>query len=202
MPLTLRALLLAACFSLCANAQTRTLALYAGSSRGLDLQAALFMRAELQRLLSPAGIEVVWKSLADRKAGQTFDLLAVSSFEGSCAEEEAASSATAASLADTSIANGHILPFFRIDCPSLIHVLGSPVEPALLGRALARLMAHEIYHIVAQTPEHSKTGVAKAAFSTQDLTATRVELDAPSLARMQPPSVAQASETTSGTAGR
>jgi hypothetical protein len=202
MSLTIKAFVLTACFTLCANAQTRTLALYTNSARGLDPEAALFMRAELQRLLSPAGIEVAWKRLEDRKAGNTFDFVAVSTFQGSCTDDEAASTPAAASLADTSIANGHILPFFRIDCPSLIRMLGAPVESAVLGRALARLAAHEIYHIVAQTVEHSKTGVTKASFSIQDLTATPFELDASSLAHMQPPSVTQASENIPGSAGR
>ena len=80
---TLRALLLLLCFSFCAQAQTRTLALYAEPPRDLDAQAGSLMRAELQRLLEPAGIEVVWKRLADRQAGETFGLVAVTSFTGS-----------------------------------------------------------------------------------------------------------------------
>src|SRR5215472_4472060 len=112
MSCTLRALLLVICGSFCANAQTRTLALYAGPARGLGVESAQFMRAELQHLLSPAGIDVVWKSLADRKAGENFDLVAVTTFEGSCAGDEKASTPLVASLADTSIADGHVLPFF------------------------------------------------------------------------------------------
>jgi len=59
MSCTLRALLLVVCVSFWANAQTRTLALYVGPAPTLDAQARLFMRTELQRLLLPAGIEVV-----------------------------------------------------------------------------------------------------------------------------------------------
>jgi hypothetical protein len=36
-------------------------------------------------------------------------------------------------------------------------------------RALGRVIAHEIYHILAQTTEHDESGVAKAAFSLEDL---------------------------------
>ncbi len=198
---TLRALLLAACISACPSVQTRTLALYSAPPRGLDLEAAPVMRAELQRLLLPAGIDVVWKSLADRKAGETYELVAVTSFEGSCAADEGAATLAAASLADTSIVNGHILPFFRIDCARVVGMLGRHAEPAVLGRALARVAAHEIYHIVAQTTEHQKSGIAKAAFSIGDLTSNQFELDAPSLALMRPPSGAQPSEIASGGAG-
>ena len=92
----------------------------------------------------------------------------------------------APSLADTSIADGHILPFFRIDCTRLMSILGRSVDSDVLGRALARLAAHELYHIVGQTTEHPDAGIAKAAFSVRDLTAPRFELDAWSVARMRP----------------
>jgi len=183
---TLRALFVLLGFSFCAQAQTRTLALYAEAPRDLDVQARSLMRAELQRLLEPAGIEVVWKRMADRQAGETFDLVAVTSFTGSCSVGKPVLATQASvSLADTSISDGRVLPFFRIDCPKIIGMLGSQTESSFVGRALARVAAHEIYHIVAQTTEHQERGVAKASFSMRDLTADRFELDAWSLNRMR-----------------
>ena len=184
--------------SICAQAQTRTLALYTELPRGLDLESSASMHEELQRLLAPAGIDVVWRRMVERKAGENFDLVAVTSFVGSCAADKAGSAAASTvSLADTSISDGHILPFFRIDCTRIIAMLGSQVEPGTLGRALARVAAHEIYHIVAQTTEHQERGVAKAVFSVRDLTSARFDLDIWSIERMRPPSVATVSETSS-----
>jgi len=183
---TLRALFVLLGFSFCAQAQTRTLALYAEAPRDLDVMARSLMRAELQRLLEPAGIEVVWKGMADRQAGETFDLVAVTSFTGSCSVDKPVLATQASvSLADTSISDGRVLPFFRIDCPKIIGMLGSQTESSFVGRALARVAAHEIYHIVAQTAEHQERGVAKASFSVRDLTSDRFELDAWSLNRMR-----------------
>jgi hypothetical protein len=195
MSLTLRAVLLALFVSVCAHAQTRTLALYAGPVRGLDAESNLVMRAELQRLVAPAGLEVVWKNAADRTAaGGDFEFVAVSTFEGSCSPAEAAAESVAP-LGDTAIANGRILPFFRIDCTRLVRMLKSQLEHAILGRALARVIAHELYHIVAQTTDHHDTGVAKAAFSLRDLTSPRFEFDMWSISRMQPPSMARGSSS-------
>jgi len=188
---TLRALLLVVCGSVCAHAQTRTLALYSGPANGLDVRASEVMRDELQRLLRPAEIEVVWKSLSGRRS-ETFELVAVSSFEGSCSPHDAPTAPPiSASLADTSISDGHILPFFRVDCTLLLRTLGSQPEPSALGRALARVIGHEIYHIVAKTTEHQERGLAKAVFSVRDLTSNRFDLDPWSLDRMRPPVVAQ-----------
>src|SRR6476659_8507104 len=126
MSCTVRAALLGLLVSVCAQAQPRTLALYADPPRGLDTRSNQILRAELQRLLAPAGFDIVWKSLAGRKTGENFDLVAVVAFEGSCARDESVSHRFApASLADTSIANGHILPFFRIDCARLLAMLDS-----------------------------------------------------------------------------
>ena len=202
MSCTLRALLLVLCVSFCANAETRTLALYLTPARGLDVEATRVMHDELQQLLAPAGIDVAWKSLADRKPGENFDLVAVTTFDGNCAGEQVARGPIVASLADTSIADGHILPFFRIDCNLLMRVLGSRVEAPVLGRALARVAAHEIYHIVAQTTDHQDAGIAKATFSVRDLTAPRFELDAWSLIRMRPQSMARTNDSAFGDSGR
>jgi hypothetical protein len=64
-------------------------------------------------------------------------------------------------------------------------MLGSQSNPSVFGRALARIAAHEIYHIVAQTAEHQERGVAKAAFSTRDLLSDRFDLDIWSLNLMR-----------------
>ena len=200
---TLRALLLVLCVSICAQAQTRTLALYTELPRGLDLESSAVMHEELQRLLAPAGIDVVWRRMVERKAGENFDLVAVTSFAGSCVADKAGSAAaTTVSLADTSISDGHILPFFRIDCTRITAMLGSQVEPAVLGRALARVAAHEIYHIVAQTTEHQERGVAKAVFSVRDLTSARFDLDIWSIERMRPPSIATVSDSSTAESAR
>src|SRR5262249_47452771 len=156
MSLTLRALLLVLCISVCAGAQTRTLALYTEPARGLDSESDRVMRAELQRLLAPAGLQIVWRSLDERRSGENFELVVVSSFEGSCAAGSMPGRPTTTSLADTSISNGHILPFFRVACGRIIQMLGTRVEPTVLGRALGRVIAHELYHIVAETKDHQQ----------------------------------------------
>ena len=201
MSMTLRAGLLIVFASVCAQAQTRTLGLYLGPARGLDTQSQLIMQEELRRLLEPAGIEIVWKDSVGRKSGQDFELIAVSSFEGSCSLEGLPQSPASASLADTSISDGHVLPFFRVDCTRLIQMFGRRINSSILGRALARVMAHEIYHIVARTPEHQETGVAKAIFSTQDLTEAEFGFDAWSILLMRPSPVAGVADA-SGASGR
>jgi hypothetical protein len=181
-------------FSVLAQAESRTLALYTTPPRGLDNESVGVMRAEVQRLLAPAGLDVVWKTTADRKSGEEYELVAVASFDGSCSSLVPAPAASSVSLADTSISDGRILPFFHVDCQRLLQMFGTQVESPILGRALGRVIAHELYHIVGQTTEHHDTGVAKAVFSIRDLKNPRFDFDAWAIDRMRPPSLANSEE--------
>src|SRR5438552_10928750 len=172
-----------------------TLGLYSGPARGLSGESRQVMQAELQKLLAPAGLEIVWKDSAEREPGEDFELIAVSSFDGSCSPSEVVLASITTSLADTSISKGRVLPFFRVDCTRVIQMLGRSPDAQVLGRALARVIAHELYHIVAGTTDHHEMGVAKAAFSARDLTDARFEFDNASISHMRPSAVAGVSDS-------
>jgi hypothetical protein len=55
----------------------------------------------------------------------------------------------------------------------------------MLGRAIGRLIAHEIYHMLMQTREHTRNGISKPCFSAADLTANRFEFEDAALAQLQ-----------------
>jgi hypothetical protein len=179
----------------CAQAQTRTLAVYAEDMRRLDSTVSQSLQVELQRVLAPAGIEMTMRE--GQRSGDEFQLLVVGSFDGNCSIDKFPAAHTvslrAGPLADTSISGGHVLPYFRVDCNRVIETLAPALQTlavsmrnACLGRALARVIAHEIYHIVAQTIDHQESGIAKAALSLKDLTSLQFDLNAASLHRMQP----------------
>jgi hypothetical protein len=99
----------------------------------------------------------------------------------------------AVSLADSSVSEGRVLPFVRVDCAYLAQMLAPALRglpennrEAAFGRALARIIAHEIYHIMGETTEHQTRGVAKASFSVRDLMAEDFSFDHSSIAQMRP----------------
>jgi hypothetical protein len=89
------------------------------------------------------------------------------------------------SLADTSVSGTKVLPFFQVNCPQLVRMLTSENSQGLLGRALARVIAHELYHIIGRTPVHRNSGIAKAAFSVRDLLNPEVQFDIGSIVQMK-----------------
>jgi hypothetical protein len=183
------------CFSVCAHAQTETLAVYSNSTPALDSITQNALDQELTRLLSPAGIQPVWRNQT-RLPREEMGRLVVGRFEGNCFAETLSSfprlRTQGAAFAETSISNGRILPYFSVDCARVIRTLAPtlqhlsvPFRNALLGRALARVIAHEIYHIFAQTTDHEESGLTKATLSLADLTANRFEFTPDSLRKIR-----------------
>ena len=96
------------------------------------------------------------------------------------------------SLATTNVTDGQVLPFSAVNCAALSRVL-APVlskdagahRDFLYGRAMARVVAHEMYHVLMRTTEHARAGIARSCFSIEDLVAERFEFEATVLARMR-----------------
>ena len=185
------------CFCVCAHAQTQTLAVYPSHADQLNSMTTHSLNLELKRLLSPAGIDLEWRGHERNAAVSSVDgRLIVGTFEGSCSAESLPAKQGAASqtrtLAETSISGHRILPYFTVDCTHVIRMLNPLLQPlsvpmreTILGRALARVIAHEIYHIVADTTEHEEAGLAKAQLSARELAAERFDLSPASLQRIR-----------------
>jgi hypothetical protein len=187
-----RAMFATLCFSVCVNAQTRTLAVYGSPAEHLDSTTFHELQRETQRLLAPAAIEVVWHQAEEQK----FDRVAVATFDGDCSVAElprlTAGNRSTRAFGDTAVGKDwQVQPFFHLNCaqvirtlrPSLEH-LSVPMRNLIFGRALARVIAHELYHIVAQTTDHAEAGVAKPSFSSEDLMTERFDFSHASLERL------------------
>ena len=70
-------------------------------------------------------------------------------------------------LARTRIADGRILPQTDISVRSVGEMLAPDANPTAVGRALGRVLAHEIGHYALQSTGHAKSGLLSAHF-TQD----------------------------------
>jgi hypothetical protein len=163
------------CLALNVRAETTTLTVYAERPATLGPTSTQFMQQELQRLVAP-GVEWVWKEAGVDAKGANW--IAVGSFDGVCSVRELPDHVDGSSvLAHTAVANGRVLPFFRVDCTSILRILTPALRhldetsrEIVLGRALARVIAHEIYHVTARTTEHHSSGIGKAFFALADLT--------------------------------
>ena len=68
----------------------------------------------------------------------------------------------------TAFAKAAVIPFYRRKLQRF---------EALLGRAMGRVLGHELYHVFAKTMDHGHSGVAKTSHSRNDLVGERFEFD-------------------------
>jgi hypothetical protein len=140
------------------------------------------MQQEVQAIMGPAGLKFSWRDLSETRRGQdTFADLVVMKFDGSCSGVLPPFSAFPLNsdpvpLADTKVSNGQVLHFTDVHCDELRRYLSSSAIPlnesgrnSLYGRALGRIVSHEMWHIFAGTEKHASGGVARACHSRQDL---------------------------------
>jgi hypothetical protein len=168
----------------------------AGTNQGAPPLA--FMREEANSLMQSAGYSIEWR---DAKApGIAVDApnVVLVKLAGSCTVPMSPIPGVAPpddnqpSLASTAVQDGTVLPFSRIECTQLTRMLSGMFgreAPArrtyLYGRAMGRLLAHELYHILAQTRDHAAAGVGKPCFTASDLITDRFEFESVALSRLR-----------------
>ena len=132
---------------------------------------------EVESIMGPLGRHFVWRSLAGVNGHEVSSELAVLTFKGQCnVQGLTLKEIHPGALGWTHVSDGAILPFSEIDCDRIRLFVQKELlyrKPAereeVFGRALARVVVHELYHIFANTPHHSSDGVAKAAYTVQEL---------------------------------
>jgi hypothetical protein len=132
---------------------------------------------EMARIMSTIGLAFKWSSLTENKGNELSARLAVIHFTGHCDVVNLATlNSRSGALGWTYMTDGAILPFSDIDCDGIraflqADLLAKPKEghEDAFGRAVGRVLAHELYHIFANTSRHSSHGVAKPYYSAQEL---------------------------------
>jgi hypothetical protein len=121
----------------------------------------------------------------DRRAEDHFSGLMVVRFHGQCSlEGETAPGFSGAALGFTHSSDGQILPYSQLECDrihsSIAAMLAGTTPPerdSLMGRAMGRVLAHELFHVLADTGKHGQSGVAKPTYSGKELVADRFDFD-------------------------
>jgi len=134
------------------------------------------MKSELGAIMKRAGFQIEWHGAQASNVAVEGDLVVVE-LRGSC--EPPATwihDSAIVRIGSSAVADGKVLPFSWVDCtalaqflkPYLIHKTRDRQELAY-GRAMARVLAHEFYHILGQTLVHTESGLTKARLEPSDL---------------------------------
>jgi hypothetical protein len=161
-----------------------------------------YMQRELSTLMQTAGYKVEWETPG---ASSTESTIAVVELRGDCNAPALNVSVKpvekGASLAATAVDGDRVLPFSWINCDTLTQMLApslATVEPGrkdfLYGRAMGRLLAHELYHMLVNKREHGVSGVGKASFGANDVLGERFSFEQATLAEFRDTDSAGAEE--------
>jgi hypothetical protein len=87
-------------------------------------------------------------------------------------------------MAFTYSTDGVVQPFSEVACDKVTSAVRSAMSggdfanaDVLLGRALGRVLAHEVVHMLSKSGAHGHTGVAKTALSPSQLIAPELRLE-------------------------
>ena len=158
-------LLSIACAASCANHPDLALMLQFDSPPASDVMEA--MREELAAVLSPTQLHLQWVALDGNTGGLSYTRAVIVHFHGACAAQPGSNEEFTARprLASTELVSGQISNSTDVDCDLTRGFLPADFRPGAnrrMGMVLARLMAHEIYHVLLNTREHSASGLGKA----------------------------------------
>lgn len=143
------------------------------------------MERESGLILRSSGVKLDWHILGDDPYASYPDLV-VMTFRGACEYEPAAPLYDELGpLAVTRKSDGEILPFGEVDCDRVVNSARSamkfidyPRADLLIGRALGRVVAHELVHILTKSGQHGTEGVEKPALSGRQLISESLPLSA------------------------
>jgi hypothetical protein len=150
-------------------------------------------RRELDSIMKHAGIVSDLRLFSEMTPYQEFGDLVVVRLKGDCRlDARPIRRGESGPLAFAHTSDGQVLPFMEVLCDRIRGTIrpvmwGDHFRRAdeLLGRAIARVMAHELYHIIGQTCEHGDDGIAKHSLSGTQLIMETLEFQPEEVQKIQ-----------------
>ena len=142
------------------------------------------MKREVASIVRESGIKVDWRLLSDVHPTDSFEGLVVVRFRGACVIQRPASMLDERGYyAFTYVTDGDVLPFSEVECDKITSSIQPQMSPSqwrdrdsVLGRALGRVLAHELFHMLAKSQHHSPAGVTKSGLSPAQLLSDHLKM--------------------------
>ena len=155
-------------------------------------RSILEMQREAQTILKASGIQLDWRTRS-QASRESFNDLVLLKFRGTCdLSTPPQAFGKRGPLGFTYVSEGSLLPFAEIACDQVAASVRSVMSrndfesaDLLLGRALGRVVAHELVHILTGSCEHGLEGIHKAALSGRQLIADSLPLSAADAIRLR-----------------
>ena len=155
-------------------------------------QSIAEMKHELEGIMQGSGLAIDWR-LRDEASQDSFDNLVVVRFNGKCILEPVPFLYDERGpYAFTYSTEGVLQPFSEVACDRITSSVRAAMftgdyvrADQLLGRALGRVVAHELIHMLSRSDAHGREGVAKPSLSGSQLIADHLNLSPADLERVR-----------------
>ena len=150
------------------------------------------MKRELEAVLKDSGLQFDWR-LREDVDQSLFPNLVLVRFKGKCVLEPVGYLYDERGpLAFTHTTDGAVQPFSEVACDKVSASVRSALwggdyasADLLFGRALGRVLAHELVHIVSRSSAHGKDGVTRSALSGSQLIGSELPLSPSEIERLR-----------------
>jgi len=181
----LRAVILGLMAAFAALSQTapRSIGIFIQFEAAPASQSVVVMKSEVARILKPTGFTINWRSLEENRGSEAFSDILVVKFHGKCriqyGDPEGDLTDQEYSLATTLVSKGKVLPYSDVACDQVVRLLPTALgnRQNALGKALGRVLAHELYHLLGNVTRHAAQGIGKSTIAAIDLAAGSLRFD-------------------------
>jgi hypothetical protein len=150
------------------------------------------MKRATQEILAGSGVHLDWR-LRTEVGSESFPELVLVTFKGNCfIDSHTQHTVIPGALASTHVTGEHVQPFADVFCENIAALTRAALTSAELentdpsmGRALGKVLAHELMHMITKSSEHGTGGVAKAALTGRQLVDQETSMEADDLDRIR-----------------
>ncbi len=150
------------------------------------------MKSETEQIFKSASVHLDWRERGE--LGQkSYDNLVIVRFKGKCVLEPVPILYDERGpFAFSYSSDGDVLPFSEVECDRVTATVHSAMwgddfarPDYVMGRALGRVLAHELVHILTRSAAHGNEGVTQPALSGRDLIGAPLRLSRTDVERLR-----------------
>jgi len=151
------------------------------SEKPLPSEAVLALKKEIDRLFASTRLRIDWVSRGETGLGFEAADIVVVRLRGDCRAPSmpAGPPDELGPLAWTHVSHGTVLPFSEVECERVTRAAHSALiggervrAQQMVGRALGRVVAHELIHIFLQQKSHAAKGIFRRGLTPRQLVET------------------------------
>lgn len=147
------------------------------AERPLPSEALETLKSEMSRLFTPSGVRLQWAERSQAGLGFEAPGIVVVKLRGDCRMPDLPMPPDERGpLAWTHVTADSVLPYSEVSCEQMKRVTHSALHGGeharrqeLMGRALGRVVAHELLHILLKRRGHEAKGIFRRGLTARDL---------------------------------